>query len=112
MRVVENEPLAVPIPWPGPAITSVTQLAEIGISEDGRPVRVLLLRRNVLIGGIAGSGKSGVLNVIIAILAACRDVRAVGRGPERRNGTPAVGQPASKGSPPPRRKQTSYSATR
>ena len=78
MRVVETEPLAVPIPWPGPAITSVTQLAEIGISEDGRPVRVLLLRRNVLIGGIAGSGKSGVLNVIIAILAACRDVRLWG----------------------------------
>ena len=51
---------------------------EIGISEDGRPVRVLLLRRNVLIGGIVGSGKSGVLNVIIAILAACRDVRLWG----------------------------------
>jgi S-DNA-T family DNA segregation ATPase FtsK/SpoIIIE len=78
MRVVETEPLAAPIPWSGPAITSVTQLAEIGISEDGRAVRVLLLRRNVLIGGIAGSGKSGVLNVIIAILAACRDVRLWG----------------------------------
>jgi S-DNA-T family DNA segregation ATPase FtsK/SpoIIIE len=78
MRVVETEPLAVPIPWPGPAITSIAQLAEIGISEDGRPVRVLLLRRNALIGGIAGSGKSGVLNVIIAILAACRDVRLWG----------------------------------
>ena len=78
MRVVETEPLAEPIPWPGPAIRSVTQLAEIGISEDGRPVRVLLLRRNVLIGGIAGSGKSGVLNVIIAILAACHDVRLWG----------------------------------
>jgi hypothetical protein len=74
MRVVETEPLSAPVPWAGPAITSVTQLAEIGISEDGRPVRVLLLRRNVLIGGIAGSGKSGVLNVIIAVLAACRDV--------------------------------------
>jgi S-DNA-T family DNA segregation ATPase FtsK/SpoIIIE len=78
MRVVETEPLSAPVPWPGPAITSVTQLAGIGISEDGRPVRVLLLRRNVLIGGIAGSGKSGVLNVIIAILAACRDVRLWG----------------------------------
>jgi S-DNA-T family DNA segregation ATPase FtsK/SpoIIIE len=78
MRVVETEPLSVPIPWPGPVTRSVTQLAEIGISEDGRPVRVLLLRRNVLIGGIAGSGKSGVLNVIIAILAACRDVRLWG----------------------------------
>jgi S-DNA-T family DNA segregation ATPase FtsK/SpoIIIE len=78
MRVVETEPLAAPIPWPGPSIRSVTQPAEIGISEDGRPVRVLLLRRNVLIGGIAGSGKSGVLNVIIAILAACHDVRLWG----------------------------------
>jgi S-DNA-T family DNA segregation ATPase FtsK/SpoIIIE len=74
MRVVDSEPLAAVIPWPGPGITSVTRLAEIGVSEDGRPVRVLLLRRNVLIGGIAGSGKSGILNVIIAILAACRDV--------------------------------------
>jgi S-DNA-T family DNA segregation ATPase FtsK/SpoIIIE len=78
MRVVETEPLAAPVPWPGPVTRSVTQLAEIGISEDGRPVRVLLLRRNVLIGGIAGSGKSGVLNVIIAILAACHDVRLWG----------------------------------
>jgi S-DNA-T family DNA segregation ATPase FtsK/SpoIIIE len=78
MRVVETEPLAAPIPWPGPAIRSVTQPADIGISEDGRPVRVLLLRRNVLIGGIAGSGKSGILNVIIAILAACHDVRLWG----------------------------------
>jgi S-DNA-T family DNA segregation ATPase FtsK/SpoIIIE len=78
MRVVETEPLTAPVPWPGPSIRSVTQLADIGISEDGRPVRVLLLRRNVLIGGIAGSGKSGVLNVIIAVLAACRDVRLWG----------------------------------
>jgi DNA segregation ATPase FtsK/SpoIIIE, S-DNA-T family len=78
MRVVETEPLAVPIPWAGPSIQSVTQPAEIGISEDGRPVRALLLRRNALIGGIAGSGKSGVLNVIIATLAACRDVRLWG----------------------------------
>ena len=39
-----------------------------------RPVRVLIARRNVLIGGIAGAGKSGILNVIIAALAACRDV--------------------------------------
>ena len=49
-------------------------MVEIGLSEDGQPVRVLLLRRNVLVGGIAGAGKSGILNVIIATLAACRDV--------------------------------------
>jgi S-DNA-T family DNA segregation ATPase FtsK/SpoIIIE len=74
MRVVENDPHAEPALWPGRWVTSVTKPMEIGLSEDGREVRVLLLRRNVLIGGIMGAGKSGVLNVIIANLAACRDV--------------------------------------
>jgi S-DNA-T family DNA segregation ATPase FtsK/SpoIIIE len=74
MRAVETEPLAGDLPWPGPSIRSVARPADIGVSEDGRPVRVLLLRRNVLVGGTTGSGKSGVLNVIIAALAACRDV--------------------------------------
>jgi S-DNA-T family DNA segregation ATPase FtsK/SpoIIIE len=54
MRVIENDPHAAPVPWPGPSITSVTRLVEIGVTEDGHPVRVLLLRRNALIGGIAG----------------------------------------------------------
>jgi len=74
MRVIENDPHAEPTLWPGRWITSVTKPMEIGLSEDGRPVRVLLLRRNMLIGGIMGSGKSGILNVIIANLAGCRDV--------------------------------------
>ncbi len=74
MRIVENDPHSEPIPWPGQWVTSVTKRMEIGVSEDGRAVRVLLLRRNVLIGGIMGSGKSGILNVIIANLAGCRDV--------------------------------------
>ena len=74
MRVIENDPHAEPALWPGQWITSVTKPMEIGLSEDGRPVRVLLLRRNMLIGGIMGSGKSGILNVIIANLAGCRDV--------------------------------------
>jgi DNA segregation ATPase FtsK/SpoIIIE, S-DNA-T family len=74
IRVIEKDPHAGPVPWPGPSITSITELVDIGVSESGQPVRVLLLRRNVLIGGIMGSGKSGVLNVIIAALAACNDV--------------------------------------
>jgi len=74
MRVIENDPHAASVPWPGPSITSVTRMVEIGVTEDGRPVRVLLLRRNVLVGGIAGAGKSGILNVIIATLATCNDV--------------------------------------
>src|SRR5262249_28317691 len=47
---------------------------EIGLSEDGQPVRIVLLRRNALIGGIMGSEKSGILNIIIANLAKCADV--------------------------------------
>jgi len=74
MRVIENNPHAEPALWPGRWITSVTKPMEIGLSEQGQPARVLLLRRNVLIGGIMGSGKSGILNVIIANLAGCRDV--------------------------------------
>lgn len=74
MRVIENDPHAQPIPWPGPSITSVTKPVEIGLSEDGHPVCIVILRRNVLIGGIAGSGKSGILNIIIAALAKCHDV--------------------------------------
>jgi S-DNA-T family DNA segregation ATPase FtsK/SpoIIIE len=74
MRVVENDPHAEPALWPGRWVTSVARPMEIGPSEDGREVRVLLLRRNVLIGGIMGSGKSGILNVIIANLAGCKDV--------------------------------------
>jgi S-DNA-T family DNA segregation ATPase FtsK/SpoIIIE len=78
MRVAESEPLAAVTPWPGTAITTVRQPAEIGISETGQPVRAALLRRNVLIGGIMGAGKSGILNLIIANLAACRDVELWG----------------------------------
>lgn len=74
MRVTEGEPLAAVIPWPGTAAATIRQPVEIGISETGEPTRVTLLRRNLLIGGIMGSGKSGILNVIIASLAARRDV--------------------------------------
>jgi DNA segregation ATPase FtsK/SpoIIIE, S-DNA-T family len=74
MRVIETDPQAAPVAWPGSSGTSVTQPVDIGVSEDGRPVSVLILRRNVLVGGTTGSGKSGVLNVILACLVACGDV--------------------------------------
>ncbi len=73
LRVIETDPHAHPIPWPGPTVTSITQEIELGLFEHGRPAKVLLLRRNVLVGGIIDSGKSGILNVILGNLAACRD---------------------------------------
>jgi S-DNA-T family DNA segregation ATPase FtsK/SpoIIIE len=95
LRVVEDDPLTRDVPWPGapgagtgsgPAggglagtsdagrSGSVLAPVELGVFEDGSPVLVRLAYRNALIGGVTGSGKSGVLNVILAALVACRDV--------------------------------------
>jgi S-DNA-T family DNA segregation ATPase FtsK/SpoIIIE len=74
LRVIETDPHAHPIPWPGPTITSIARPVELGLSEDGQPVTITILRRNILIGGTTGAGKSGILNIILAVLAACRDV--------------------------------------
>ena len=74
LRVVEVDPHARPIPWKPAAVQSVADLIELGLFEDGSPVLVRLLYRNTLVGGIVGSGKSGVLNVLLAALAGCLDV--------------------------------------
>jgi len=74
LRVIEKDPHAAAIPWPGITSTSITRPAELGLSEDGQPVQVLFLRRHALIGGTTGAGKSGIVNVILAYLAACPDV--------------------------------------
>jgi S-DNA-T family DNA segregation ATPase FtsK/SpoIIIE len=80
MRVTETDPHAEPIPWPGVPSSarshaaSVASPVELGVFEDGSPVLMRLLCRNTLIGGVVGSGKSGVLNVVLAALAACLDV--------------------------------------
>ncbi|MEV2268721.1 cell division protein FtsK [Nonomuraea africana] len=74
VRVIETDPHADAIAWPGPSITSITQPVKLGLFEDGTPVRVLLLRRHALFGGIAGAGKSGGMNVLLGELTACPDV--------------------------------------
>jgi DNA segregation ATPase FtsK/SpoIIIE, S-DNA-T family len=91
LRVVETDPHAAPIPWPGIPGTrvrssddrpagdagrsrSILDPIEPGPYEDGTPTLLRLAHRNGLIGGTTGSGKSGLLNVIMAALVACRDV--------------------------------------
>jgi S-DNA-T family DNA segregation ATPase FtsK/SpoIIIE len=74
IRVLATDPHAEAIRWTGPSVRSITQPMTLGVFEDATPVRVSFLRRHALIGGIAGSGKSGILNVIVANLAACADV--------------------------------------
>src|ERR1019366_6154288 len=60
--------------WPGPSVTSIPEPIDLGPFEDASPCRVLLLRRHALFGGIAGSGKSGGINILMGNLSACRDV--------------------------------------
>jgi hypothetical protein len=74
LRVLDADPHADAIPWPGPSIQSITEPAELGPLEDAMPCRVLFLRRNALVGGVVGSGKSGGLNVLMGNLTACADV--------------------------------------
>ncbi len=74
LRVLDTDPHADAIPWPGPSIASVTEPAELGPFEDATPCRVLFLRRHAVFGGSTGSGKSGGLNVLMGNLTACPDV--------------------------------------
>ena len=74
LRVLDTDPHADAIPWPGPSVTSITEPIDLGPFEDADPCRVSFLRRHVLFGGATGAGKSGGLNVLIGNLSACRDV--------------------------------------
>ncbi len=74
LRVLDTDPHADAIPWPGPSVGTITEPIDLGPFEDATSARVLILRRQTLIGGIAGSGKSGGINVLMGNLTACPDV--------------------------------------
>jgi hypothetical protein len=74
LRVLDKDPHADAIPWPGRSTTSITKPVDLGPFEDANPATVLFLRRHALVGGTTGSGKSGCVNVIMANLTACTDV--------------------------------------
>jgi FtsK/SpoIIIE family len=74
LRVLDKDPHADSIVWPGPSVSSIADPIDLGPFEDAMPARVLLLRRHALFGGATGSGKSGGLNVLMGNLAACADV--------------------------------------
>lgn len=74
LRVLDTDPHADAIIWPGPSVTSITEPIDLGPFEDAAPCRVLFLRRHGLAGGATGAGKSGWLNVLMGNLVACTDV--------------------------------------
>jgi S-DNA-T family DNA segregation ATPase FtsK/SpoIIIE len=74
IRVLDVDPHAGAIPWPGPSVTSITQPVDLGPFEDASLCRVPFARLHGIFGGTTGSGKSGGLNVLMGNLVACRDV--------------------------------------
>ncbi|MFD0851233.1 FtsK/SpoIIIE domain-containing protein [Actinomadura adrarensis] len=74
LRVLNIDPHADAIAWPGPSVHTITEPIDLGPFEDAVPAKVLFLRRHGLFGGLAGSGKSGGINVLMGNLSACRDV--------------------------------------
>ncbi len=77
IRVLHADPHAHAIPYPTDqhqqSAASITRPVPLGLFEDARPVTLTLAHRHGLLGGVAGAGKSGVLNVILAYLVACPD---------------------------------------
>jgi DNA segregation ATPase FtsK/SpoIIIE, S-DNA-T family len=78
IRVLHADPHARAIPYPtdqdGQPAASITRPIPLGLFEDARPVTLILTHRHGLLGGVAGAGKSGVLNIILATLTTCPDV--------------------------------------
>src|ERR671921_2605553 len=60
----------------GPVL-SIFDPVHVGIDEFGHPKRVPLIGRNMLIGGDPGSGKSGLLNAVVAHAALSLDCKLV-----------------------------------
>ena len=56
-------------------VYSIYDPVPFGIDENGQPVEVTLMYRNLLAGGEPGSGKSSLLNTIIAHVSLCTDAR-------------------------------------
>jgi FtsK/SpoIIIE family len=71
--VIRRDPLAdpTPIPWPlaGAGELSLWRPIPVGVDEDGTEVSISLPGRNLLEGGEPGSGKSTIVQLLIAAAA-------------------------------------------
>lgn len=68
--IARRDPLAVgpPLSWPkaDAARASLWEPIPVGVGEDGESVTVLLPKRNLLLGGEPGAGKSVALSMLVA----------------------------------------------
>ena len=74
IRVVHNDPLATAVRWRVPSGQSIADPVHLGAFSGGGPVEVALFGEHMLVAGAVGRGKTGMLNVVTAELAARRDV--------------------------------------
>ena len=56
---------------------SIFDPVPVGIDEFGQQIRVPLIWRNMLIGGEPGSGKSALLNLLVAYVALCLNCKLI-----------------------------------
>jgi DNA translocase FtsK/SpoIIIE-like protein len=75
LHVAVRDVLAETVPFPaGHGTLSITRPMPLGLFEDGQVCAVTLREIATLIVGLRGSGKSNLLNVLLAQLARCADV--------------------------------------
>lgn len=79
VHVTEVDPHAEPILWPGPTMTDIGDDLVVGVYDDGTECRIKLYKaghgiRHAMICGQTGSGKSGLMNLLLAELVALGNV--------------------------------------
>lgn len=83
LRAVSRDLLSKPTRWQEPEHESVLDPILLGTFEDGQPAELRVLPEpgrgiGVVLAGLPGAGKSGVVNVVVAGLMGCRDVALAG----------------------------------
>lgn len=78
VRVVDEDPLAQPLLWPGPSARHLRDRIALGRREDGKDIRLSLHETHLLIAGASGKGKSGMLGVVLAELVSMPGVEVWG----------------------------------
>lgn len=72
-----TDPLHRTLPWSGPGTRRLADPVQVGVSELGRPI-LLERRSHWLIGGVTGSGKSELLELLFAETLGCLDADLIG----------------------------------
>ncbi|MEU9925116.1 FtsK/SpoIIIE domain-containing protein [Streptomyces griseoluteus] len=73
----ETDPLAETLPWTGPTTTTCREPVVLGMDSFGQPSEIHMLYNHILIGGASDNGKSSLLAVLLAYVAACEDAQSV-----------------------------------